>query len=165
MTIRARAARTGDLPAMKELLADLFAIEKDFSPDGEKQETGLLMLLSDRRARVVVAVEKGVVFGMVTGQLLTSTAEGAPSVLVEDLVVAKEARGRGVGSLLLGEIEKWGRKKGAARLQLVADRDNGPARDFYEKAGWKVTNLLVLRKTEAEITLCPGKPGFDRRQK
>lgn len=156
MAIKARKAEFEDVPAMAGLLAELFSIEKDFSPDAEKQARGLSMLLVESGKAVIAAEESGRVIGMVTGQLLLSTAEGGLSLLLEDLVVAKSHRGRGVGSLLLAEVEKWGRDNGALRLQLVADKDNAPAKNFYEKAGWKMTNLCVLVKANENQTLCPG---------
>lgn len=156
MSIKARKAKSEDVPAMAGLLAGLFTIEKDFRPDAEKQAKALAMLLVGNQKAVIAAEDNGTVIGMVTGQLLLSTAEGGLSLLLEDLVVAKSHQGRGVGALLLAEAERWGRDNGALRLQLLADKDNAPARAFYEKAGWKMTNLCVLMKTSDMRTLCPG---------
>jgi GNAT superfamily N-acetyltransferase len=83
---------------------------------------------------------------MVTAQLVVSTAEGARSALVEDLVVDAAERGRGVGASLLGAIEAWARARGATRLQLLADRENAPALAFYARMGWTGTRLVCLRR-------------------
>lgn len=155
MTIRVRKAREEDVERMVELLAELFSIEKDFSPDGAKQAKGLALFLAGAEKAAFVAESAGGVAGMVTGQLMLSTSEGGLSLLVEDIVVAKGFRGKGVGAHLLAAVEKWGRDKGATRLQLVADRDNTPARLFYERAGWRMTNLCVLMKNNDNVTLCP----------
>ncbi len=64
------------------------------------------------------------VVGMVTTQLVVSTAEGGPAALVEDMVVAPDHRMRGTGRWLLRAAEAWARERGATRLQLLADRDN-----------------------------------------
>ncbi len=85
------------------------------------------------------------VVGMVTVQLVVSTAEGGFSGLVEDLVVAARERGRGIGRLLLERAEGWARARGASRMQLLADRENARALHFYERAGWRGTRLLCLR--------------------
>lgn len=145
--VRIRAASTSDLPVLVDLLTALFTIEADFSPDTEAQRLGLALMLSDPRRRMVLVAERGgAVVGMVTGQLLVSTAEGGLSVLVEDMVVEEASRGRGVGRALLSAIEDWAAERGATRLQLLADRENAPALAFYDRAGWAPTQLVCMRR-------------------
>jgi GNAT superfamily N-acetyltransferase len=147
MDLRIRSGCSADLPALVRLLDVLFSIESDFTPDPGRQRLGLALLLADPRTRVVLVAERGgAVIGMVTGQLVISTAEGGPSVLVEDLVVDGAERGRGVGTALLGALEGWAAERGASRLQLLADRENLPALGFYERAGWSGTKLVCLRR-------------------
>jgi GNAT superfamily N-acetyltransferase len=147
LDVRIRFASHADLPVLVQLLGELFSIEADFRPDPERQRFGLALMLADRRARaVLVAEEAGAVIGMVTGQLVISTAEGAPSILVEDMIVAAPARGRVVGRALLASVERWGSERGATRLQLLADRDNAPALAFYAREGWSPTRLVCLRR-------------------
>jgi hypothetical protein len=43
-------------------------------------------------------------------------------------------------------IEKWARDRGATRLQLLADRTNFGALDFYDNIGWLPTRLICLRR-------------------
>ncbi len=99
----------------------------------------------DRRA-VLVADRAGEVVGMVTAQLVVSTAEGAPSAWIEDLVVDAAERGRGTGGALLRAVEGWARARGATRLQLLADRENARALAFYARMGWAGTRLVGLRR-------------------
>jgi GNAT superfamily N-acetyltransferase len=142
-----RRAGTGDLDALVPLLGALFAIEADFRPDAERQRRGLALMLADPLRRVVLLAERGTtVVGMVTAQLVVSTAEGGSSALVEDMVVEAAERRRGVGRLLLAAAEDWARERGASRLQLLADRENAPALRFYERMGWRATRLVCLRR-------------------
>lgn len=142
-----RSAAPSDLEALVRLLGALFAIEADFAPDPERQRRGLALLLADpERRRVLVAEEGGAVAGMVTAQLVVSTAEGAMSALVEDMVVTEAARGRGVGRLLLQALAAWAAEHGATRMQLLADRDNRGALRFYERLGWRGTRLVCWRR-------------------
>ena len=140
-----RPARAADLDALVELLRALFAIEKDFSFDGARQRRGLRMLLDSDRACLLVAEGEAAVVGMCSGQLLVSTAEGGLSLLVEDVVVAEQWRGLGVGRLLMEAISSWAVQREATRLQLLADRNNMPALDFYHHLGWQSTQLVCLR--------------------
>jgi GNAT superfamily N-acetyltransferase len=142
-----RTAVPADLDALVALLGELFAIEADFRPDPKRQRRGLALLLEDRLRRAVFVAEvPGGVVGMVTGQLVVSTSEGAAAVWVEDMVVAEGARRAGLGRRLLQAIEKWGTARGATRLQLLADRENLHALRFYEARGWSGTRLVCLRR-------------------
>lgn len=136
-----------DVDRLVGLLRQLFELEADFHPDDARQRAGLRMMLDDAERRTVLVAERGgAVVGMVTAQLVVSTAEGAPSGLVEDMVVDVAERGRGVGAALLRAIEAWARARGATRLQLLADRGNAPALAFYARMGWAGTRLVCLRR-------------------
>jgi ribosomal protein S18 acetylase RimI-like enzyme len=136
-----------DIPAMVRLLSILFTIENDFSPNMEKQEKGLTLMLADgKKRRVMVARTNGKVIGMATGQIVVSTAEGGLSVWVEDVIVDREYRRSRVGSMLLASLEEWARHVGAQRLQLLTETTNAHALAFYDANDWNQTNLACLRK-------------------
>ena len=142
-----RPAAETDLEALGSLLQTLFAIEEDFTPNEELQEKGLRLMLENKRGCILVAEIEGRVVGMCSGQITISTAEGGPAVLVEDVVVHAPNRREGIGSMLMDAITMWAKGHGASRLQLLADRNNIPALDFYSKIGWSTTDLICLRKT------------------
>jgi ribosomal protein S18 acetylase RimI-like enzyme len=148
MNITIRHARPEDIPRLCDLLAELFSIESDFVPDREKQFHGLSALIADPSGQVLVlvAVIDGLVVGMATVQTLISTAEGGRVGLVEDVIVDNEFRSRGIGTLLLEGIMTWSTSAGLKRLQLLADRDNQSALDFYSFRGLDPTSLICLRK-------------------
>jgi GNAT superfamily N-acetyltransferase len=145
-----REASTGDLARLSELLGILFSLEQDFTSNPARQERGLARLLNRDQARVLTAEARGRVIGVCTGQSLIFTAEGGPAVLVEDVVVDEAWRGRGVGGRLLAALSDWAAGQRAKRLQLLADRDNHPALEFYRKLGWERTNLVCLRRRRVE---------------
>jgi GNAT superfamily N-acetyltransferase len=146
-----RPATRSDIHAMVELLHQLFAIEADFDFSAERQRRGLELLLAAPTAMVMVAEEEGKVVGMATAQLVISTAEGASSLLIEDLVVLPSHQGKGSGGALLTALAGWGAGLGAERMQLLADRTNNSALDFYRQKGWQETQLICLRNYSKEI--------------
>lgn len=141
-----RPARHEDVDQLVALLRLLFAVEEDFSFDAGKQRQGLVMLLHTKGGCILVAEAVGRVIGMCTGQVVISTAEGGPAVLVEDMVVDPAHRRRGVGRALIKAMTRWAEEQGATRLQLLADRNNPPALAFYERIGWQSTALICLRQ-------------------
>ncbi len=142
-----RDAHLGDLDSLCLLLKDLFSLEKDFSPDIVKQHRGLKLFLEDKKNRIIkVALSDNKVVGMVSAQLLVSTAQGSKVALIEDMVIQKNFRRQGLGTRLLLCIEKWCLSKGATRIQLLADEKNVKAHLFYSKANWQATSLQAWRK-------------------
>ena len=148
MDVLIRPAKPSDIPRMCGLLSELFSIESDFSPDSQKQATGLSLLLGDASGTLIVLVaEKGEeIVGMCSVQTLISTAQGGPVGLLEDLIVRKGHRGKGIGTRLLSEIYRWCDAKNISRLQLLRDVDNEHALRFYAGNGWADTNLVCMRK-------------------
>lgn len=135
-----------DVPALSEMLDTLFSIEQDFQPNTQQQTQGLILLLQHPdRAVIKVARDKGKIIGMVSAQLVISTAEGAPSAWVEDMVVLEKYRGTGVGRGLLESVLAWAKEKGATRAQLLVDLDNESALGYYQHLGWSTTRLAARR--------------------
>ena len=141
-----RAAREEDIQHLIVFLQDLFSIEEDFNFDSGRQKKGLQLLLQRASSAIFVAEEDGQPVGMVTGQLTISTAEGTEALIVEDLYVAASHRKRNIGTALIQELGRWAFKKGATRMQLLADKNNESALEFYQKDGWQFTQLVCLRK-------------------
>jgi GNAT superfamily N-acetyltransferase len=140
------AAGEADIPELIELLGVLFSIEQDFTPDPDRQRRGLAALLASPTGHVAIARDgNGRAVGMATVQLVISTAEGAPSAWVEDVVVREDWRAQGLGRALLDAVLAWARQQGAVRAQLLADLDNAPALAFYTRLGWTPTRLGARR--------------------
>lgn len=57
--------------------------------------------------------------------------------ILNDLFVAPDARGRGVGQALLEVAAAFAKSSGAKGLVLTTATDNGPAQRLYERAGWR----------------------------
>lgn len=140
-------AKLEDIPALVELLATLFSIEADFKPDVAKQIKGLRMLiLSPETGVIKVARDNdGLAIGMVSAQLVISTAQGAPSAWVEDMIIDEKYRGIGLGKALLNDTLAWAKQKGASRAQLLVDIKNEPALGYYQHLGWETTQLQARK--------------------
>lgn len=136
-----------DVPQLVQLLNILFGIEQDFRADPEKQERGLRKLLATPEKAVIMTARDthGNVIGMVSAQLVISTAEGAYSAWIEDMVIAEGWRTQGIGRRLLSSALDWARSQGATRAQLLVDLDNEPALGYYDHLGWQATRLGARR--------------------
>lgn len=73
----------------------------------------------------------GTVVGFSLSVLHEGTWSQAPTCYLEDLFVAPEARGKGVGKGLIQDLVDMGRVAGWARLYWMT-RQNNPARKLYD---------------------------------
>ena len=141
-----RPAAAGDIDDLVVLLHTLFSIEKDFQSDSKRQRQGLEMMLANPQGCILVAESDKKVVGMCSGQILVSTAEGGPVLLLEDVIVADEYQRQGVGKLLIKGMTDWAQPRNVSRLNLLADKNNTNALNFYKHIGWQKTQLICLRK-------------------
>jgi GNAT superfamily N-acetyltransferase len=140
-------ATPADLPAMADLLHALFTLESDFQPERDKQLAGLRLILDNPAiGRLFVLRIDGCVAGMANALITVSTAQGAPVLLLEDVIVSAAYRGDGHGRRLVEHVFDWAREQGMARVTLLADQNNTPALAFYERLGFEKSAMAVRRK-------------------
>ncbi|MDR1708722.1 MAG: GNAT family N-acetyltransferase, partial [Candidatus Accumulibacter sp.] len=147
MDIIIDAATEDDLEAMADLLAELFALEDDFAPERAKQLAGLRLILDEPGIGRLFALRvAGRVAGMANALITVSTAEGRRVVLLEDVIVAAPWRGRGLGRRLVEHVAAWAAAEGLTRITLLTDKQNRPALAFYQRLGFTVSAMRVLRR-------------------
>ena len=139
-------ASFADIPQLCELLAILFAQEHEFQPDEQKQRAALNLLVGNpQRGRVFVLRNGPDVLGMVSAQVLISTARGGDVLFLEDLVVRPACRDRGFGSALLDHVVDFARRSGYRRITLLTDTVNTDARRFYGRHGFSASDMKPYR--------------------
>ncbi len=62
---------------------------------------------------------------------------------VNNLYVAPEERGRGLGRLLVQKADEWFRGQGVAKAQLTASAHNAAALRLYESAGYHTIRVRM----------------------
>jgi ribosomal protein S18 acetylase RimI-like enzyme len=139
-------ATAADIPALSELLSLLFTQEAEFTPDPAAQARGLARIIDNPEAgSVLVARQDNLLVGMVNLLYTISTALGEMVALLEDLVVAPNARGAGVGSQLLAQAIAVARAGGCRRITLLTDRSNEAAQRLYSKHGFGASTMMPMR--------------------
>ena len=141
-----RLATLDDVPGLSGLLSVLFTQEAEFRPDPDAQASGLSLILGDPAlGAILVAREQERLLGMVNLLYTVSTALGRRVALLEDMVVAPGARGRGIGHQLLTSAIAHARAAGSARITLLTDTDNVDAQRFYRRHGFAASPMLPMR--------------------
>jgi ribosomal protein S18 acetylase RimI-like enzyme len=135
-----------DLPQLTDLLHDLFSIEGDFAPNRAKQMRGLRLILEQpNRGRIFVLRQSGVICGMINVLFTISTAEGGFVILLEDVIVHRDFRGRGFGDKLLRHTIEYAKKKDFLRITLLTDRLNEEGQQFFKEHGFYESKMIPMR--------------------
>jgi GNAT superfamily N-acetyltransferase len=136
-----------DLPALTELVMNLFTLSGDFSPDRTVQERGLQLILEQpNRGRIFVVRNKDRIIGMVNLLFTISTARGGFVILMEDVVIHPDHRGQGYGAMLLDYVAEFARKKQFKRITLLTDKISAESQEFFKKQGFEHSNMIPMRK-------------------
>lgn len=144
--MRIEAAVPSDIPALNELLAELFSQEQEFTPNSQAQSRGLLMIINNPDAGfVLLARQNEKIVGMVNILFTISTALGARVALLEDMIIASTSRGENIGTQLLTEAISLARSHDCKRMTLLTDDSNNLAQQFYAKQGFVVSDMLPMR--------------------
>jgi ribosomal protein S18 acetylase RimI-like enzyme len=67
--------------------------------------------------------------------------------LVYHLAVDRAYRGRGIGTMLMEEVERRLRAKGCLRAYLLVKRGNEAVVEFYRHRGWETMDITLMGKT------------------
>jgi GNAT superfamily N-acetyltransferase len=135
-----------DIPELSNLLTLLFTQEADFEPDGDKQAEGLRQIIGQPDiGRILILRDQSMLLGMVTLLFTVSTALGSRVAILEDMIVRPDARQSGIGSSLLQYAIGFAKSNGCARITLLTDRTNSGAIRFYQKHGFKHSEMIPLR--------------------
>ena len=135
-----------DLDELSILLGELFSEESDFRPNKEKQLRGLRLIFEQpNRGRVFVLRRDRSIVGMINLLFTISTAEGGFVILLEDLVIHKQYRGHGYGSMLLDYAIEFARQKNFKRITLLTDRPELRSQSFFRKHGFYESPMLPMR--------------------
>ena len=141
-----RPAPIDDLPGLCALLGHLFAQEIEFTPDAATQSRGLRRILdAPDSGDILIQVEHGLPVAMVSLLYITSTALGSRVALLEDMIVAPEQRGGGLGGHLLQAAIDCARRRGCRRITLLTDGDNLDAQRFYGRHGFVRSDMCAMR--------------------
>lgn len=130
MPVTVRPAVTADEADAFRLLAQLFGEER---PVTEDQRALFRELCASERGAILVAVEDGVVLGVITFSYNLAIRYGGIYSQIEELVVDEAARGKQVGAALVLACIATSREHGCKEIGLYPREGNRP---FYEKYGF-----------------------------
>lgn len=151
--ILTRAATPDDIPLIASLITDLAVYEElgdsiSFSEDDIRKA-----LFSDNpSAEVLIGEINGKAEGFALYFHNFSTFLGRKGLYLEDLFVRPEARGKGLGKLLLKGLAKVAVDRECARMEWFVLDWNEPSIEFYKSLGaFPMEGWKIFRMTDDTI--------------
>ncbi len=130
-----RKAVPEDMPAVLELIQELAEFEKepdaviitaeDLKRDGFGENPSFICFVAEVNRKIE---------GMALCYYRYSTWKGK-TVHLEDLVIRKDFRQKGLGKALYTKVIEYAKKQGVKRVEWVVLDWNTPAKNFYTKSG------------------------------
>ncbi len=143
MTIR--ELRKTDMPQLSKLYEQFWGEKSDITKmeqlfDEMEKESNYILLGAEEDGLIV-----GSVMGIVCKELY---GECRPFLLVENMVTDANQRRKGVGMLLLTELEKGAKKYNCTQMLLVTEAERKAACGLYEKFGFQLNNKGYKKKVQ-----------------
>jgi ribosomal protein S18 acetylase RimI-like enzyme len=127
-------------------LARAFHQEDGHPLTGRGEEALRLVAQGHPQARAWLIREMGRTVGYAILCLGFGIEYGGPDAFVDDLFLVPEARGRGIGAIVLERLEAEARAMKRSALFLVVDPENSPALRLYRRRGFEGTHWLLMAK-------------------
>ena len=99
-------------------------------------------LLSEDNSYILVAEIEGIVVGFVNFTTRKTILHRGLSGLIDELTIAKNHRGKGIGRQLLSSAIEKSRQLGCCEVEVSTEKTNIKAREFYRQCGFTERGVL-----------------------
>jgi GNAT superfamily N-acetyltransferase len=152
VTLEISPACEADVPVLLRFIRDLAAYEK-LAHEVVATEEGLRRTLFGERpyAEAVIARLDGTPAGFALFFHSYSTFLGKPGVYLEDLFVAPEHRGKGIGKALLRRLAQIALARDCGRVEWAVLDWNAPSIAFYRALGAQAMHDWTVFRLEGDV--------------
>ncbi|MEM2897613.1 MAG: GNAT family N-acetyltransferase [Candidatus Bathyarchaeia archaeon] len=139
-----RKAGKPDLPAIEKLLMKLIeSMDSKKGIDTNAVIENCRNLLSDLNTHILVAEADGTIIGFINFTIRKTLLHSAPSGLIDELVVATDYRGKGVGKKLIHAAIEQCKQLGCCEVEVSTELANANAREFYRSCGFDERGVIL----------------------
>ncbi len=140
-----RNARLNDLNDQHAVCALIRELAESIGESSPITPEFVQTYLSHPGSAVLLAEEDGQVCGLLSYAVKPDLYHAGYSAEIEALVVTRQARGKGVASLLINHILALGDRSGWAEISVSTGFDNSAAQNLYRRYGLTDESLLLER--------------------
>ena len=136
MSIRIEKASEENIPQILALLYEFAEYEKLLDSFEVTEERLRIAFFGDGKvAEAIVAFDGERAIGYAIFFPYFATFRGQRGIYLEDIYLTTQARGKGVGEMMLKYIAKIAKERGFERIDFQVLEWNAPAIGFYERLG------------------------------
>jgi len=145
--VEVREATMDDVVSLHQFAVDLtkerlpVIFRRDRAPTLEEERSFAQELLDAPNSTLLVAEAMGAIVGVL--DFLGGRHEQREHTGELGVSVARSWRRQGIGSALIGELERWAKSHGIKRIELHVFSNNNPAIALYEKLGFVLEGRRV----------------------
>ena len=141
--INIRSLKNDDISQLSILFKDFWNEESNL----QKMSKIFKVLNNSENYILLCAVNNNKLLGYVMGIICYSLYGNCePFLVVEDMIIDKKYRSKGIGKKLFFELEGIAKSKGCNQIILVTEEDRINAAIFYEKLGFKADKHRGYKK-------------------
>jgi GNAT superfamily N-acetyltransferase len=130
-----RLAEAGDELPWRRMWNDFVALDTEKCPQSATDFIWRNALNAAHPMKVLMAVDGAAQLGFLLYTTHDFSRSVRPVAYLLDFYVVPEARGRGIGQLLIAHLADLGRAKGWLKVTWLTQTDNADARRLYDKFG------------------------------
>ncbi len=132
-----------DLQQLSELYYQFWGDESDT----DKMKEQLQLIKAENNHIILVCEEDGIIIGSVMGIVCRELyGDCHPFLVVENMIVDKEHRNQGVGTMLLKTLEIEAKTRNCTQMILVTEKERLDACAFYESLGFSKNTTGYKKK-------------------
>ena len=146
-------ATMGDVEQVRARNQELFYHDSQFDTSLEvtwpkKNKKYYVDAIKSKNALVLVAKDERTVIGYLIGSMIAVEKWRTVKKIaeLENMLIVKEYRGKGIGTQLIQAFLVWAKKKKAERVKVVASSQNKGAIQSYMKNGFREYNLVMEKQ-------------------
>lgn len=138
-----RGAEESDYENIKELVKELYDyLDIKDGMDEELDKEKFEDILDDSKISVLVAERGKTIIGYLTLNFNKSLLDSGATAIIDELMVTKEHRGSGVGTLLVHYAIEICQHTGCSEIGVGTEYTNAQAREFYKRQGFKEVGVI-----------------------
>lgn len=135
-----------DLLMIRDLLVELTEYVDGYSPDSlniQRIDDRCRTMFDDSLSHFLIAKDGETVVGFISFTMRKTLYHAAPSGLIDELILTRAYRGKGIGKQLVSATLEMCRQLGCCEVEVSTLKSNNKTRDFYRSCGFAEDAVLL----------------------
>ena len=142
--IQVREADIKDLPALENLIAELFStLDNKDNIELQIASENLEKLINDSNSTILVAEIDDTIVGFLNFSIRQTIMHIGPSCLIDEIIVTENYRALDVGRELIMTAVDKSKRFDCCEIEVSTEFDNATAIEFYKKLGFRERGILL----------------------